>query len=511
MADQRIIPDSKFLFLSDLKHNQGLSENNLIRILRTLSKDEWKEFEKFVASPYFNRGRNHIQLLNALHEFYPSFDKEVLTKESLYAKLFPGKSYKDSVMKSMLSRLDEMAEEFLIHAAFRKNEHLLRERLLIKETSERGLQKTAFAVISRTGKLLSSKKRGLLDHLTMRDYMNEVSNYNYIFDESHKGKNDLISYQTNILYAFLTEFLITEGTLYSQKTFWDESIQSNFILQITDIIGVDNLLEQIRIHDPENYDVLNLFNLLRLATRHSEDDEYYYRLRDEFFAKVGKYDLDFRKFMMHCLSSVLTVKGKAVALKDAHNLRKKIYEENLYLFSQQRKITVGEFRAAFLEAVYLQELDWAEQFYNQYIDFVQPSLRAGLSFFCRAQLLFNKGDYDGALESINNVRINQMAFKFDTRVLTSQIYYNTGSYENLFSYLDSYAKLLENSRSQKHSLVESHSRFVKFLRRLVKLRLQSKDDAEIAALKEKIKNDRVVMKQWLLDRVEELRMEWTKK
>lgn len=494
-----------------MKHNQGLSENNLIRILRTLSKDEWKEFEKFVASPYFNKGRNHIQLLNALLDFYPSFEKEVLTKERLYAKLFPGKSFKDSVMKSMLSRLEELAEEFLIQTAFRKNEHLLRERFLIKESGERGLQKTAFSVINRTGKLLSSKKKGLLDHLTMRDYLNEVSNYNYIFDESQKGKNDLLMYQTNILYAFLTEFLITEGTLYSQKTFWDESIKNNFILRITDVIGIDNVLEQIKIHDPENYDVLNLFNLLRLATKHSEDDEYYYRLRDVFFANVGKYDLDFRKFMMHCLSSVLTVKGKAVSLKEAHNLRKKIYEDNLYLYSKHRKITVGEFRATFLEAVYVREFDWAERFFNQYIDFVQPSLKAGLSFFCKAQLLFNKGDYDGSLENINKVRINQMTFKFDMRVLTSQIYYNTGSYESLFSYLDSYAKLLENSRSQKHALVESHSRFVKFLRRLVKLRLQTKDDSELTVLKEKIKSDRVVMKQWLLDRVEELNKEWVKK
>lgn len=483
---------------------KSLGNNKLVQVLKTLSNDEWKEFEKFVSSPFFNKGRNYLPLLNALYAFRPLFDDPGLTKEFLYSKIFQAREYKESVMKSMMSRLDELAEEFIIQTAFKKNENMIRERYLLKESGIRGLQKIALSTIGKFEKSSNEKKTGILDHLTKRDFYNEVSNYHYIFDEPHKGRNDILSYQKNILYGFLTEFLITEGTIYSQKSFWDEHIKDDFILRIADVLNINTVLEEIRLHDIRNYDVLKLFNLLRLAAKYPETDDHYLELRDEFFRNIHAYEVDLRKFVMHCLGSILTVKGRAGSLKEAHALRRKIYEENLYLFSRQRKMTAGEFRSAFLEAVYLEEFEWAEQFFETYIDLVQSSKRKNLAAFAKAHLLFHKADYDGSLENINKVRINQITFKLDARLLTSQIYFHTASYEVLLSYLDSYAKLLDNSRLQKDDLVQSHSKFVKYLRRIVKLRLRLDDDADAGVLHERIKADRVVLKKWLLECVREL-------
>lgn len=77
-----------------MKQSKGLSQNNLVQILRTLSMEEMKELEKFAASPYFNKGRNHLPLLKAISEYSPDYDNAEFTKESIYDKLFPGKNIK---------------------------------------------------------------------------------------------------------------------------------------------------------------------------------------------------------------------------------------------------------------------------------------------------------------------------------------------------------------------------------------------------------------------------------
>lgn len=487
-----------------MKHGKGLSENNLIRFLKTLSKAEFKQFTALAVSPYFSKGRNYLPLLKALDEFHPAFDSSELSKEFLYSKLFPGKQYKESVIKSMLSRLDELADEFIVQTALNKDTNLTRERLLLRESGKRGLQNKALSVINRINTHLSTKKRGLHDNFAVRDFLNEVSNFHVLFNDHQKASDSVLAYQKSILYAFLAEFLLTEGTIYSQKLSWSEDLRNSFILRVTETLNLDSILDQIKKHDPENYSALNLFNLLRLAVKDRENDERYYSLRDEFYRMIDDCDVDLRQFMFRCMVSVLTGKGKNEALLESHKIQRKILEENLYLYSKQNRITTIAFRSAFIEAVYLGEFDWAEEFFNRYIEFVQPSHRKSLTHYCNAMLLFSKSRYDDALANINEVRINLIHFKLDARILISQIYYQTGSFESLISFLDSFSKFLVNFQSQNADLMESHGKFIRYFRRLAKLRLKPDDDSETALLKETLSKDRFIMKQWLTDRVNEL-------
>ncbi|HEY3249711.1 MAG TPA: hypothetical protein VGK25_01205, partial [Ignavibacteria bacterium] len=68
-----------------------MKDTKLINILRTFSKEEMKQFEKFVASPYFHSGKNCMPLLKQLQKFYPGFDNEKLTYKNIHKKLYPGK------------------------------------------------------------------------------------------------------------------------------------------------------------------------------------------------------------------------------------------------------------------------------------------------------------------------------------------------------------------------------------------------------------------------------------
>ncbi|MDQ3021861.1 MAG: hypothetical protein M3R36_15010 [Bacteroidota bacterium] len=90
-----------------------MKDTKLIQTLKTFTKDENKNFVKFVASPYFNKGRNYIPLLNELQKFYLDFEDERLTSEYLYKKIYPGRKFNKQVMWNQVSQLEKLAIEFL--------------------------------------------------------------------------------------------------------------------------------------------------------------------------------------------------------------------------------------------------------------------------------------------------------------------------------------------------------------------------------------------------------------
>ena len=63
-----------------------MKNSKLIQVLKSFSAGDWKEFKKFAVSPYFNKGRDYIPLLEELKVFYPNFDSDKLTSEYIYSK-----------------------------------------------------------------------------------------------------------------------------------------------------------------------------------------------------------------------------------------------------------------------------------------------------------------------------------------------------------------------------------------------------------------------------------------
>lgn len=88
--------------------------SNLIKLLSKLNKDEWKQFQKFVHSPYFNSNKSAIQFLALLKKYYPVFDSPKLKKEKVFQKLFPKQAYKEKRMWQLISDLKGLAEQFLV-------------------------------------------------------------------------------------------------------------------------------------------------------------------------------------------------------------------------------------------------------------------------------------------------------------------------------------------------------------------------------------------------------------
>lgn len=490
-----------------MKVDKTLSNSSVIILLKTFSPEDRKQFEKFVQSPYFNKGRNYIQLLKIIYKFAPEFDSDKFTKNHLYEMLYPGKVYKESVMKSMLSRLDDIAEEFIFQTAIGKNDIMLRERFLLNEYSKRGLKKRAEKVIKEANKYTENKKTGLLDFIVMKDYTNEVVNHYYNFNERSRQTDSLFVHQLYNVYSFLTEFLINNGGIYAQRNFWNKEINRKEIFEVFDSFDFETILSRIRKTDKNKFTVLNIFYLLMMSFRYPEEDRYYFELKKYFFKEINIFDLDFKKFFLNALTVICSAKsvaGKAEFRKEAVSIRKKIYDESLNIFSENHYLKNSDFRTAFIEALNVNERNWAEEFSEKYISKLQPEFRDDIKNYCKARLSYDKGNFNDALMYANRVNINQITFKLDLKNLVSKIYYDTGSTENLISLLNTYYQLINNSKSQHQDFLRRNLNFVKYLRQLLNINLNKPDFADLKILYDAIENENVSSKSWLLEKIKML-------
>src|SRR5437870_8569894 len=108
-----------------------MKNTKLVNILRTFTRDEMKEFEKFVASPFHNDGRSFYKpLISELKKFHPNFDSDKLTYENLYRKVKPNKKFNQQVMWNIASSTEKMAEEFIAQLGLR-NDGFRRMRYIV--------------------------------------------------------------------------------------------------------------------------------------------------------------------------------------------------------------------------------------------------------------------------------------------------------------------------------------------------------------------------------------------
>ncbi|MEO8514158.1 MAG: hypothetical protein ABI543_11390, partial [Ignavibacteria bacterium] len=112
--------------------------SKLIRVLKTFSRSELKEFEKFVSLSYFANGRIFLSLLTELKKYYPDFNSTKLTRENIYSALYPGKEFKDTVIFTITSGLYNLATEFLSVIELRSNQ-TLKELMINQQFHKRGL------------------------------------------------------------------------------------------------------------------------------------------------------------------------------------------------------------------------------------------------------------------------------------------------------------------------------------------------------------------------------------
>ncbi len=481
--------------------------NTLFKLLSTFSDLEWSEFEKFVASPYFNQGRNYGSLMKILRKHRPQFTSTVLKKEILYKKLYPGKQYKESVMYSTFSRLYAIAEEFIVQLEMRDHIFTDRERLKLAALRTRGINTRAVSQISKMEKNLKSRKICMEEFYHLKEFSKELGFYYYQNNMRDKIPGPVIEILKYSIYWHFVEFSIYLSSLYSQKNFHKTDYKKSIVSKLDGCFDKNKMLDIVKKHDPDSFTILYLHYLDIEASHTPYKDEPYYQMKELTFKSTDIMAKDYKNYFLNSLAkhcSMRFVAGDNKFKREAFEIRKKTVEEDLLSFNSDGNIRASEFRSTFIDALNMNEVDWAEKFATEYLPRLNPTIQQDIDSYCKARIAYERRDYDKAIVFAGKVNINQILFKLDMKNLTAKIYYDTESVEPLISALNSYYQLIHNTDKTAETIIKRHEGFVKYLRKLSRVKFDNKDKDDLELMRKRIDKENVTSRTWLMKKIGEL-------
>ncbi|MCC7158020.1 MAG: hypothetical protein IT281_00615 [Ignavibacteria bacterium] len=482
-----------------------MKDSKLIRLLKTFSIEELKEFEKFASSSYFNKGRNYVPFLKLLKLNHPAYSAKRLEKENLYKALYPNKAYKENVINMIASGVYSLAKDFIVHEKI-KEMNSLKDALLIKELSSRNLRNEADSLI-RTIETEDMVKEISADYFSTYELYDSMLYHSINYDMDAKIIEYTCKSYISSLRFFLSNLLANQRILNANKFSFDSPFEENPISKTIQYLDIEKLINFVNSEDEQRSLPIVMNYYYYLSNTDHEKKENYYKLKEMVFKYFDKMDRDLKKTSCIQLTSICLnniSKGKAEFHLEFSLVYKTILKYELYdNTDEQGYFSKRLFRAIIITSNSLNEIDWSENFVTSYIDKVHPDFRSNLEQNSMARIEFRRKNFEKSLYHAAKIEQKSSIDKLDAKNLIAKIYYETNSIEPLNSHLDSYKHLIRNLNLQEKTQKTAHIDFIKILQKLVKQ--ENHDKITLLELKNKILGTNTINnRNWLLEKIEEL-------
>lgn len=480
-----------------------MKNSKLIEILKTFSKEELKEFEKFLSSPFFKKQRNLIPIFKLLKNSFPDFANPSLEKEKLYKKLYPKEKYNDQIMRTLSSEMLKMAEEFLVQMRLRKNSNFY-SKFLLDEFFLRGLDNFFETKVKQTEKLVTEKPP--FDEQTIFD-LYEIDNNKINF---YLDKNDYATYcKAYFNYSDHFSILSLLKLIKSKDQFllYSRDYNINFGNNLTDIffdnVNFEAILENANKISHPYYQHIKIFYLLHKIHLNTSEDIYYEVKKEflNFIAKFGheeKYHI-FAQLEIFCINKIHS--GERNFYKELFDIYDLMIKNNAYTLTPHDNINAMTFRNIVLTSIKVKKSDWLKNFIDNFSTGLGEEWRDNMRYYSYAYYYFETHDYINALKNINKVQYELFTFKTDVKNILLKIYYELDYFEQALSTIDSYKHYLSSNKTMAKSFNDYYKRFIKIYNELLKAKINKTEFEKRSVFNS---NDAYPEKDWLMEKANEL-------
>jgi len=403
-----------------------------IQVLKTLSKEELKQFSDFLRSPFHNKNRSLIKLYDVLKKYHPEYEVE---NEKIYSKIYPGKEYNHDNMKKLMSEEFIVLEKFLLELKIKK-EKFIADTNLLEEYLQRNLNEIF---------LFKVKK--------MNEKMEEVNYYNYNFDEKLRIEDLILEfYRANNMDKKVPNNILFERSEYSLCNFWDNTIfdisnitifRRNFNVFKEDLIGesflrsfdIKSFLKYLLSRKVRNDFMIFQINLI-LMLIYPENDTYFYRAKNFLLRDAN----NFIKENYKTLNEYLILLENYCIMKVKKEKKYELVEFELYkyhlkiILNNDNKLFSVFYLNLIKTGIRLGELKWAEDFIKDNTKYLEEKEKENTYDHGKALLEFAKQNYEESLNYASKSTIRTSYYlKMHVNILTLQCYFELSLYDCVLS------------------------------------------------------------------------------
>ena len=470
-----------------------------------------REFGKFVTSPFYNTNKKVEQLYNIIKKHYPKFKPRTIKLNKIFNTLYPGSKSNNGIIRNLFSELSLLAENYLVITDYKQDKFDYQKRLMtqlnirkLDNMFEKGLEK-AFI-------LLDQEKIKDENHY-LRHYMLETLKCEYFLARTPVGKSlPLYQNRKNMIDQFMHNFLITmlkeyfdmhnaEGLLKfeHQHVFFEEIMNhlSRHKKEYNKIVLIDILYRFILLY--RNNEEMGAEDELKELIESSKDQISYYDYRN-FMLELYNYYKDKR------------AEGNINYGTKSFELMNDMLKNGIF-YQMDGHISSHTFINLVSAALLEKQIDWAENFNNQYKDKLPVDQRESAFLFSYANIHYIRGaqsnpklkskHFNKALDYLAKVKSEDFYYMSRIKNMLARIYYDLNEIEHAISIVGSYKKFLSKSKSIPENLYEQYYNFITFVYKLIKFKTGTSKITPEQLKDEIISTQLLAYRGWLLEKVTE--------
>ncbi|HRE41854.1 MAG TPA: hypothetical protein PLG90_11030 [Ignavibacteria bacterium] len=461
----------------------------LYNILKTFSELEFREFGKFLNSPYHNNRSEVCRFYDAIKNYYPEFNSSQIQSEILFKKVYPQKKYSEVLLRKIFSLTSNLALEYLNISNFKSNKLEFSVKLLY-ELYERNLTEPFKRKSKQTEKLLE-------ESLHDAQYYEEKFKYTSKLIGFLSDNVNIPDYQKE-LDEFIDEFIVVVFHIYHRLL-----VTQNIYNVKYDFRLYKEVFELLESYDYSSNTLISIYyNLIKLFE--TQDEKYFYeliRVSDKFKKKLSPL------YLYNIFVTVADFSMNKIARGEFKY--RKIYFDfaKNYFADFKTKIVTGYlnpvlFSSLVRNASNLNEFEWTEKFIKNYIKTIEPDKYNESLNYAYAELEFHKGNYAKSLEYVYEVNPLKVVMKTNSKKLQLLNFFELGYHNELISLIDSFKHFIQREKLIGETIKKRNLPFIKYLSELNLLIIKNKPD-DIQMMKKKLENSEYfVLKEWLISKID---------
>lgn len=482
-----------------------MNNTKLVNLLRTFSDGEFKEYEKIVASTYFNKGRNYLPLLKLMKKFRPKFDNEKMTAEYLFAKIYPGKKFNKQALWNMNTALFNMAEEFLVQLAMKRN-IFERNSYIQSGLYYRKLVNLADNKLKAMEHNL--KSTGLGSNYFYNKIQMEIRRINLLFleDRQHLVPGHVMKEGEDTLMYFLILLSNVINNINYNKLLFNTKFDIDIPYEVIKHMNLEAIIDYAKTKKFKYTFLMEMYYSFIMTAIKPLETSYFMKAKELFEKHSAQLEKGEREI---CLGILCNYCVYRVNLGEGF-FNRMLFEVNLIMLKD-----IEEFRLrgmgkilyiqALRNALLIKENEWVKKYIEKYTPYLKTSMQKPMRRLADAFLAFEMNDFEKVIRDLSMVRFFDVRDKFYVKSLSLRAYYELNEIVLLHYNIDA-AKQFTAKNPSLGKLTRTN--FNKFLDALKKL-LAVKEDNDLYNL-EKLYNEvlpekSMVNHSWVLKKIEELK------
>mgnify|MGYP003460519483 FL=1 len=484
-----------------------MQNSSITKILKNFSKEEIKEFGRFVSSPYFNTSEATTLLFEELKKHYPLFNKKDYSRENLFSAVYGSRVYNYELLRKLISNLIILTEEFIFIKTIRSDK-ALKKITVLDNINQYG---SGSSIENKLGDLEETiaERKIYADHLKDKAIFNKIK-YNFFVNNNRfkEASENLSKYGDFTLCHFMQSFAdIYKLKMQVLSSYKKETGNSAFdiFFRNFDLEGFSAEIDELK---NNTYFFLKESYLFIKLNSDLDDFKAYNELKAQLYENIDQYD---HAYACRVITVLLNFRLSRIIHKKDNESYKELF--SLYKFSLEhgnllsfhnKFMNLVTYRNILFIAIEVKEFDWIRKFIAEYLQYVRADNKDSLENISLGILSFEISDFAKTLEYIMKVKYDHEIFKIDVKNILMKTYYELGYYETAISVIDATKHLLSGGMNISEGVKKLHLMFIKYYTELLNIRLNYDDFRHHKLIKELNEDESILSRGWLLAKAAEV-------